>query len=122
MQPLRSQVKTIAGAAEVFRHRDAYLPILRLHAAFGVEPDSLDACAGLLVVVESDGRRAAILVDELLAQQQVVIKSLEANYRPVPGIAGATIHGDGSVALILDVPGLIARYVADGASDVIRAA
>jgi two-component system chemotaxis sensor kinase CheA len=122
VQPQRCQVKTIAGTTEVFRHRDAYLPILRLHEAFGVEPDGLDPCAGLLVVVESDGRRAAILVDELLAQQQVVIKSLDANFRPVPGIAGATIHGDGSVALILDVPGLIARQVADTGSHASRAA
>jgi two-component system chemotaxis sensor kinase CheA len=62
---------------------------------------------GLLVVVEGDGRRGGLLVDDLVGQQQVVIKSLEANYRRVDGMAGATIMGDGSVALILDVPGLI---------------
>jgi two-component system, chemotaxis family, sensor kinase CheA len=60
--------------------------------------------------VEADGRRAAILVDELLAQQQVVIKSLDANFKHVPGLAGATIHGDGTVALIIDVPSLILKF------------
>jgi two-component system chemotaxis sensor kinase CheA len=61
----------------------------------------------LLVVVEADGKRAGVLVDDLLAQQQVVIKSLESNFKSVPGIAGATILGDGTVALIIDVPGLV---------------
>ena len=83
---------------------------------FDIEPDSLDVENGLLIVAESDGRHVAILVDELLAQQQVVIKSLDANFKQVPGLAGATIHGDGTVALILDVPSLIVKFLesADG--------
>ena len=85
--------------------------MIRLHDLFEIEPDSRDIAAGLLVVVESDGRRVAILVDELLAQQQVVIKSLETNFKQVPGLAGATIHGDGTVALILDIPGLIMNFL-----------
>ena len=66
-------------------------------------------------MVESDGKRAGVLVDDLLAQQQVVIKSLESNFKSVPGIAGATILGDGTVALIIDVPGLIRSVVKQGA-------
>jgi len=62
---------------------------------------------GLLVVVEGDGRRCGILVDDLIGQQQVVIKSLEANYERVDGVSGATILGDGSVALILDISGVM---------------
>ena len=88
-----------------------YLPIVRLHDLFDIEPDASEVDSGLLVVVESDGKRVAILVDELLAQQQVVIKSLDTNFRQIPGLAGATIHGDGTVALILDVPGLIALFM-----------
>jgi two-component system chemotaxis sensor kinase CheA len=102
IQPTREQLSSITGKSELFKHRDSYLPVIRLHDLFEIEPDSRDIAAGLLVVVESDGRRVAILVDELLAQQQVVIKSLETNFKQVPGLAGATIHGDGTVALILD--------------------
>jgi two-component system chemotaxis sensor kinase CheA len=107
VQPVRAHLSSVIGQTELFTHRENYIPIIRLHELFDIEPDTRDVAEGLLVVVEADGRRAAILVDELLAQQQVVIKSLEANFRQVPGLAGATIHGDGTVALILDVPGLI---------------
>jgi two-component system chemotaxis sensor kinase CheA len=107
VQPARAHLSSVVGQTELFTHRENYIPIIRLHELFDIEPDTRDVAEGLLVVVEADGRRAAILVDELLAQQQVVIKSLEANFRQVPGLAGATIHGDGTVALILDVPGLI---------------
>jgi two-component system chemotaxis sensor kinase CheA len=111
VQPTRAQLSSVAGRSELFRHRESYLPILRLHDLFDIEPDSRDIAEGLLVVVEADGRRVSILVDELLAQQQVVIKSLETNFKHVPGLAGATIHGDGTVALILDVPGLITTFL-----------
>jgi two-component system, chemotaxis family, sensor kinase CheA len=113
VQPTREQINSIGGTSEVFRHREDYLPVIRLHELFDIEPDSRDLVEGLLMVVEADGRRAAILVDELLAQQQVVIKSLDTHYKQVPGLAGATIHGDGTVALILDVPGLIAKFLSD---------
>ena len=112
----------VAGRTELFRHRADYLPILRLHDLFGIEPDSRDIANGLLVVLEADGRRVAMLVDELLAQQQVVIKSLETNFRPVVGLAGATIHGDGTVALILDVPGLIGAFLERQSAQIGRAA
>jgi two-component system chemotaxis sensor kinase CheA len=94
------------GAELAIVHGDP-LPIVRLHRLFGAAAATEDPAAGLLVVVEHDGHVAALLVDELLGQQQVVIKSLEANFTRVRGIAGATILGDGRVALILDVAGLV---------------
>jgi two-component system chemotaxis sensor kinase CheA len=112
VRPKAEHIQTVGGRSELFKHRDEYLPVIRLHELFEIEPDSRDITRGLLVVAESDGRRVALLADELLAQQQVVIKSLEANFKQVAGLAGATINGDGSVALILDVPGLIAQFLA----------
>ena len=100
-------VNYVAGKGEVFKLRDEYVPIIRLYEVFGAKPTNTQLEQGLLVVVEGEGRRIALFVDELQGQQQVVIKSLEANYKKVDGISGATILGDGSVALILDVPGLI---------------
>ena len=111
VQPTRENLSSVAGRTELFKHRDSYIPIIRLHDLFDMEPDSRDIADGLLVVVEAEGRRVSILVDELLAQQQVVIKSLETNFKHVPGLAGATIHGDGTVALILDIPGLITNFL-----------
>jgi two-component system, chemotaxis family, sensor kinase CheA len=97
----------LPGCGEVFPFRGDYLPVLRLHNLFGVEPRSRLLHEGLIVVAEGEGRRIGLFVDELLGQQQVVIKSLQTNYRRVPGVSGATILGDGSVALILDLPGII---------------
>ena len=87
--------------------RGEYLPIMRLHELFGSSRAPARCTKGLVMVVEGDGRRVGLFVDDLLGQQQVVIKTLEANYGHVEGVSGATILGDGSVALILDVPGLI---------------
>jgi two-component system chemotaxis sensor kinase CheA len=100
-------VNRIAGHQEVFWFRDGYVPVVRLHEVFGVKSRATELHEGLIMVVEGDGRRAGLFVDDLLGQQQVVIKSLEANFRRVDGVSGATILGDGAVALILDVPGLI---------------
>ncbi len=100
-------VSRITGKSEIYKLRAEYLPIIRLYEVFNVVPDSERIENGILVVVEDDGQRAGIYIDELLAQQQVVIKSLETNYTRVPGISGATILGDGTVALILDVPGVV---------------
>jgi two-component system, chemotaxis family, sensor kinase CheA len=102
-----AQVTSIADGREVFRFRDEYLPIIRLYKSFGLVPRSRALHEGLVVVVEGAGRRIGLFVDDLLSQQQVVIKSLETNYGRVPGVAAATILGDGSVALILDVADLI---------------
>jgi len=100
-------VSRLGGRGEVFSFRGQYLPVIRLHEVFGVEPRARELHQGLVVVVEGDGRRVGLFVDDLLGQQQVVIKSLETNYGHVEGVSGATILGDGSVALILDLPGLM---------------
>jgi two-component system chemotaxis sensor kinase CheA len=100
-------VNRVAGQGEVFWFRDGYLPIVRLHEVFGARPRATQLHEGLIMVVEGEGRRVGLFVDDLLGQQQVVIKSLETNFRRVDGVSGATILGDGQVALILDVPGLI---------------
>lgn len=100
-------ISRLSGRGEVFAFRGYYLPVIRLHEIFDIEPRTRDLTRGLVVVVEGDGRRVGLFVDDLLGQQQVVIKSLDANYGHVNGVSGATILGDGSVALILDLPGLI---------------
>ena len=100
-------INRVAGHQEVFWFRDGYVPIVRLHEIFGVRQRAADLHEGLIMVVEGDGHRVGLFVDDLLGQQQVVIKSLETNFRRVEGVSGATILGDGAVALILDVPGLI---------------
>jgi two-component system chemotaxis sensor kinase CheA len=102
-----TQVTTIADGREVFGFRNEYLPIVRLYKIFGLTPRARALHEGLVVIVEGGGRRIGLFVDDLLSQQQVVIKSLETNYGRVPGVAAATILGDGSVALILDVADLI---------------
>lgn len=110
IQVKRDRVSTVAGRTELFRLRDQYIPIIRLHDLFGLACQRRAGDEGLLVVVEADGHRYGVLVDDLGAQQQVVIKSLDTNFRPVPGLAGATILGDGTVALIIDVPGLVQLF------------
>ena len=104
VQPNRASA--VAGRGEVYKLREEYIPIVRLYHVFGIEPKVTNLKDGLLVVVEADGQKLALFVDELLGQQQVVIKSLESNFRKVEGLSGATILGDGTVALILDISGL----------------
>ena len=108
LQATPDRVKSVTGNAELYRLRGEYLPVIRLYELFGIPPQTTALEQGLLVVVEGEGRRASIFVDELLGQQQVVIKSLETNYRKVDGISGATILGDGTVAMIIDAGGVIA--------------
>ena len=101
-------INKVGGRGETFKLRDEYIPIVRLSHIFNIENVKAEELQdGLLVVVEADGRHCGLFVDDLLGQQQVVIKSLEQNYQRVPGISGATILGDGSVSLILDMPGLL---------------
>ncbi len=107
IQVSRDRLSNVLGGSEVFRWREEYLPIIKLGELFDIEPDSNEVEDGLLVVVEADNKRVCVLVDDLLAQQQVVIKSLESNFKPVLGVAGATILGDGAVALIIDVRDLV---------------
>lgn len=115
--PLVSIVESIQAQGQIIHHvtqgcdvlrlRNEYLPIVRLWDIFNIDADARNIEDGLLVVVEGDNIKIAILVDDLLAQQQVVIKSLQDNYRSVDGVSGATILGDGTVSLILDISGLI---------------
>lgn len=99
-------VNNVGGGSDVLKLRDEYVPILQLSEAFSVHTDPKNLTDQIIVVVEADGEKSGVVVDELLGQQQVVIKSLEENYKKVEGISGATILGDGTVALIIDISGL----------------
>ncbi|MFN3594354.1 MAG: chemotaxis protein CheW [Thiobacillaceae bacterium] len=103
LQPRPEDIRSIAGEGRVVHIRGEYLPLVPLAEVFDVHGAQQDPARGILMVVEAEGGRAALCVDELLGQHQVVIKSLESNYRKVPGVSGATILGDGRVALILDI-------------------
>jgi two-component system chemotaxis sensor kinase CheA len=102
----RSRVKRVAGAQEVYRLRDELVPMLDLASVLGLESVRDTSPDGLLVVVEAEGRQVGLVVDDIQGLQQVVVKNLEANYERVPGLSGATILGDGSVAFILDIAAL----------------
>ena len=102
-------IKTIGGSGRVVEVRDEYMPVIDLEKVFDVPRFDFEHVSNIMVVVEAEGGRVALLVDELLGQQQVVVKNLEANYRKVNDVSGATIMGDGRVALILDVGSLIRR-------------
>ncbi|MEJ2573188.1 MAG: chemotaxis protein CheA [Gammaproteobacteria bacterium] len=107
LQIRTDRVNAVAGGGEVYRLRDDYIPIMDLRRLFGIKAGDSALSGGLLVVVEGEGKKLGMVVDDLLGQQQVVIKSLESNFRPVPCISGATILGDGTVALILDAGQLV---------------
>jgi len=102
-------IQTIGGKGRVVNVREEYMPVVALDEVFAVPRPSGARRTEIMVIVEADGARAALLVDELLGQHQVVVKNLEANYRRVPGVSGATILGDGRVALIIDVSSLVQR-------------
>jgi two-component system chemotaxis sensor kinase CheA len=107
LQPRAEDIKTVTGEGRMVHVRGEYLPIIALHSLFNHHTDITDPTEGVLVLIESDGKKSALFVDRLVGQQQVVIKSLETNYRKVQGVSGATIMGDGGVALILDVSAII---------------
>src|SRR5262249_39168915 len=98
---------TVAGQSTLYKLRDDYIPIVRLGDLFGAPQDGGAGAENLLMVVESAGQKIGLIVDELHGKQQVVIKSLETNFRRIEGISGATILGGGTVALILDIAGLL---------------
>jgi two-component system chemotaxis sensor kinase CheA len=100
-------IKTVGGANRVVRVREEYMPVIDLEDVFAVPREKALDGNGIMVIVEAEGGRVAVLVDELLGQQQVVVKNLESNYRKVVNVSGATIMGDGRVALILDVGALV---------------
>lgn len=110
--PQAGQVKSIASGSQVVQLRDSYVPLLTLEHLLRIRASTERPEEAIMIVVEVEGRRAALAVDRLLGQQQVVIKSLEANYRRVPGIAGATVLGTGRVALILDANALVRSALA----------
>ncbi len=106
LQPTAEELKPLAGGERVLEVRGEYLPLVELWNVFDVQNAKTDATQGIVVILQSAGRRYALLVDQLIGQHQVVVKNLESNYRKVPGISAATILGDGSVALIVDVSAL----------------
>lgn len=107
MQATASNLHTVTGRDTVIEVRGEYLPVIALHQVFNLETELTEANQGLLIIVEAEGQRIALRVDDLLGQHQVVIKSLETNFRRVNGVSGATIMGDGRVALILDIGSLV---------------
>ncbi len=106
LQPRSEELKPLAGGECVLEVRGEYLPLVELWNVFDVQGAKTEATQGIVVILQSAGKRYALLVDQLIGQHQVVVKNLESNYRKVPGISAATILGDGSVALIVDVSAL----------------
>ena len=107
-QPKTGEINGISGQqGQVVHVRGEYLPIIELHKVFNIQTKITNPTEGMLVLLETEGKKVALFVDELVGQHQVVIKSLETNYRKVPGVSGATIMGDGRVAMIMDVGSLV---------------
>lgn len=106
LQPVAEDIYTVANGERVVRVRGEYLPLVPLHEVFSVDGARTEPTQGIVTIMQTEGRRFAMLIDELVGQQQVVVKNLETNYRKVRGISAATILGDGSVALIVDVAAL----------------
>ena len=107
LQAERGMIKSVSGVERLLQVRGEFLPVVALYEIFGI-PDTVTRLdQGIMVVIEADGVKAALFIDALVGQHQVVIKSLESNYRKVQGISGATIMGDGHVAMILDVAALV---------------
>jgi two-component system chemotaxis sensor kinase CheA len=107
LQPKSDDIKEINGNGRVSKIRQEYLHLIPLFESFNITPRHTDPVNGITVIVEVDGKKAALFVDELVGQQQVVVKNIESNYRKIPGISGATILGDGGVSFILDVAALM---------------
>jgi two-component system chemotaxis sensor kinase CheA len=112
LQPQKELINRVSGDMILYRLREDNVPVLKVYELFNIPCEFEDIENSLLVVVEADGQKVGLMVDDLLAQQQVVIKSLNDNYQQVEGISGATILGDGSVAMILDIPGIIVMALA----------
>lgn len=107
LRPRREQISTVRGQVEMVMIRGSLLPLIRLHRLFHIQPQSQDPCESLVMVVGDGNERYCLLVDDLLGQQQVVIKSLGNYFESIPGVSGSAIMGDGLVRLILDIPGLL---------------
>ncbi|MBW5407010.1 chemotaxis protein CheA [Morganella morganii] len=103
LQPRQEDIYRLAGEEKMLLVRGEYLPLVEMHQVFGIEDAERDLAKSIALIVQNAGNRYALLVDRLIGQQQVVVKNVESNYRKIPGISAATIMGDGSVALIIDV-------------------
>lgn len=110
LQVREADLRSVSGGAKLVQVRGEYLPLVALHEVFNLRPQHSEVSQGIVVIIESEGKKIALFVDDLLGQNQVVIKSLESNFRRVSGVSGATIMGDGKVALILDVMALAAYH------------
>ena len=106
VRPESNIVKTIEGKGELMEFREGYVPLLRLYEIFDFDTEVKDPINALILILEGHHRKIGLMVDDVTGQQQVVIKSLEKNYRQIPGISGATVLGDGKISLILDIYGL----------------
>jgi two-component system chemotaxis sensor kinase CheA len=109
LRPTAAQIGTVFGRTRVLQFRGGTIPLVALAEVLDVDAGETDPTRGIVVVVESGGTTIGIVVDELVADTQVVVKSLEANYKALEGLAGATVLGDGTIALILDVGALARR-------------
>ena len=107
IQPKTDAIKTVVGKGELINVRGAYLSIVRLYEVFCLQPEYTEPTKAILLILETEGEQVAVMVDEILGQQQVVIKSMEDNFRKIDGVAGATILSDGTVGFILDVRGVV---------------
>ena len=107
IRPKADVIKTVVGKGELINVRGTYLPMMRMYDVFSLQPEYTEPTKAILLILETEGERVAVMVDEILGQQQVVIKSMEQNFRKVAGVAGATILGDGTVGFILDVRGML---------------
>ncbi|TXD62044.1 chemotaxis protein CheA [Ralstonia sp. TCR112] len=121
LQPRPEDIKAVPGGGRLLKVRNEYLTLVPMYERFRITPSLPDPSEGIVVILDSEGKKIALQVDELVGQQQVVVKNLETNYRRVPGISGATILGDGSVALIVDVSALMRETRAGHSENAMRA-
>ncbi|MEE2978558.1 MAG: chemotaxis protein CheA [Pseudomonadota bacterium] len=121
LQPRPEDIKAVPGGGRLLKVRNEYLTLVPMYERFRITPSLPNPSEGIVVILDSEGKKIALQVDELVGQQQVVVKNLETNYRRVPGISGATILGDGSVALIVDVSALMRETRAGHSENAMRA-
>ena len=107
IQPKTDAIKTVVGKGELINVRGTYLTVVRLYEVFSLLPEHTEPAKAIVLILETEGEQVAVMVDEILGQQQVVIKSMEQNFRKIDGVAGATILSDGTVGFILDVRGVV---------------
>ncbi|MBA9844759.1 MAG: chemotaxis protein CheA [Ralstonia sp.] len=121
LQPRPEDIKAVPGGGRLLKVRNEYLTLVPMYERFRITPSLPNPSEGIVVILDSEGKKIALQVDELVGQQQVVVKNLETNYRRVPGISGATILGDGSVALIVDVSALMRETRSGHSENAMRA-